>query len=613
MRTFIGDQPDGERTWQMFVALGDYMARSGKIDDAADAYLAGIDVQDPDVRQADSAAAAAFFNAGRYAESMAHFEAVFEADPVRQTAMRITECAIRMSDFDTAQQWIDEIVDRGWQSSTTELLQANLCERQADALLAAGQEQEATAKFEAQRAAIERAKTLGPAEPLPHIVEATSLLAQYRRTRENARLDEALESLATAARARASSPQIMTIRAEVLKEKGDIDGAIGELERRLELHPTDGATRRQLVQLCMATGRTTRAAEFALEAVDAYPLIPDWHKQLGDVHFARREYDQAIDAYMGAHELRPDDEGILTNLVALMLMQPRSEFGRIINGQNGLLDGRDEMVDESPYLQSAIAVVLCSVGQQEDGLKKLGNAYLLCIEQIEEDPGNLPVLKSWFDNLALIYGPKMSEGEAFVRGLVDHELDVHSSYWLGRAWQRVGSTNGLERASAIFQSALAETDDPGLQESIHRDLGAVRYMRGDCAGAAKSFEEVAALSPGDAGARNNLAYLYATCLDDAQAALPHAEHAVRIAPKNAEFLDTLGTVHLLLDNLDDAETHLRASIEQTATANNHLHLARVLAKTGKRDQAITYLRRASDLNPDPETAREIRDMLDDIQ
>ena len=135
----------------------------------------------------------------------------------------------------------------------------------------------------------------------------------------------------------------------------------------------------------------------------------------------------------------------------------------------------------------------------------------------------------------------------------------------------------------------------------------------DFDGAIAALEASVSFDADDAAALNNLAYLTADIRNDPHKALPHAQRAVELRPADEFILDTLGWVHFKLGQFEEAEEYLRRSIERLPLADNHVHLAAVLAATGYLDRARTYLRRATELNPGPSTQTEIDRLAEELR
>jgi len=141
------------------------------------------------------------------------------------------------------------------------------------------------------------------------------------------------------------------------------------------------------------------------------------------------------------------------------------------------------------------------------------------------------------------------------------------------------------------------------------DVGNLRYLSGDCAGAVEAFEKSASMGPPNPQTLNNLAFLCADCLGDANRSLPHIERALSISPNTPEYLDTYGFVLWKAGRLPQSEEMLLRSLRLRPTALANYHLAEVLAARGNAAQARTAIQRARTLDP----SEKIRTDLDALE
>jgi tetratricopeptide (TPR) repeat protein len=138
--------------------------------------------------------------------------------------------------------------------------------------------------------------------------------------------------------------------------------------------------------------------------------------------------------------------------------------------------------------------------------------------------------------------------------------------------------------------------DPKSQE-IKRQAGLVARQRKDFGEAEKIFQPLADSAPGDAWLRSQLALVLAEQKDEAKQrrALELAELSVRLSPKDATALATLGTVYYRLKRLDDAEKLLQAVVSSgKGTSDTAYFLALVKADRGKAAEATPLLKTALD-------------------
>ncbi len=153
--------------------------------------------------------------------------------------------------------------------------------------------------------------------------------------------------------------------------------------------------------------------------------------------------------------------------------------------------------------------------------------------------------------------------------------------------------------------------DEALNEAPPEMIGVVQLQREKLLADTGRIEEAIAgyqavtSPPGLAAvAGNELAWLYVTKRNDADAALPIAEQAVKLSPNDPKILDTLGWVLYVKGENDKALELLekaRAALPGNPTLRYHLGLA--LLKTGRKDQAKAELQEALAISRDfPEAA-----------
>ncbi|MCH6551393.1 MAG: tetratricopeptide repeat protein [Planctomycetes bacterium] len=271
-----------------------------------------------------------------------------------------------------------------------------------------------------------------------------------------------------------------------------------------------------------------------------------------------------------------------------------------------------ETLDDEPILRSVYARALDAVGRRDDALQQMALAYHEHHDQIAQGSAGHASLRTWYRTLQGFFGPVAVE--QFVMELCEQKPDLPDLRWLAGVWAEQGA-DGISRAIELQRGAVEQgpEDDDQLRADLYLDLGNFLLLAQDIDGAIAAFEASVGFDADDAGALNNLAYLTTEIRDDPQKALPYAQRAVELKPDDAAILDTLGWVHFKLGNLSEAQEYLRRSIERLPLADNHVHLAAVLAATGYLDRARTYLRRATELNPGPSAQTEIDRLAEELR
>lgn len=193
------------------------------------------------------------------------------------------------------------------------------------------------------------------------------------------------------------------------------------------------------------------------------------------------------------------------------------------------------------------------------------------------------------------------------------------------------------KATQVFRRGFDETSSPLLATRLHHSLllagqrdratqfeaevnekqpknalfpaylGDWHQHEGRLDAAEQAYRRAIALNPEDPRLLNNLAYvLMATKPDEAQALI---EQALRMAPGQAEFLDTLAAIHA-----QAGRTELAISFQQQAVgAAPDLHalrlqLARYLVKAQRKDAASAELRTLGQVKTSPALRKEIQQL-----
>ena len=242
-------------------------------------------------------------------------------------------------------------------------------------------------------------------------------------------------------------------------------------------------------------------------------------------------------------------------------------------------------------------------------------AYDEHMAMIEREPATRVALVTWYRSLQVVFaGKQATELEQFVREATGGEPDALALQWIARSWVVLNPDDGVHRAIELSREALDKypDEDVSLRVQLFLDLGQFEVETAQYPAAVKSFENAIAIEPRQPLALNNAAYLYAEKLGDPARAIQLAERAVEMRPNDPYILDTLGWACFKAGRYDDAENSLRRAIAAEPSADNHLHLAFVLARTDRRQKAEIYLRRAAELRPGEETLNEILRLAEEI-
>jgi serine/threonine protein kinase/Flp pilus assembly protein TadD len=112
-------------------------------------------------------------------------------------------------------------------------------------------------------------------------------------------------------------------RALILRQKGDLLGAIQELERARQLEPESEDVRFLLASNYDKNGKIEDAEKLLKETIQQHPASWLSRDQLGQIYFSHARYDEAERYFREAADLAPDDPMAWVNLGAINLVHGR--------------------------------------------------------------------------------------------------------------------------------------------------------------------------------------------------------------------------------------------------------------------------------------------------
>ena len=171
-----------------------------------------------------------------------------------------------------------------------------------------------------------------------------------------------------------------------------------------------------------------------------------------------------------------------------------------------------------------------------------------------------------------------------------------------RAWVRYQAKQYPE-AAAEYEALLKKYND--RQQSEVRDilrssrlaLSNIAMEQGDFAQGVEWLEQVLDEYPEDAGALNDLGYLWADKGVHLQRALRMTQKAVELEPKSHAYRDSLGWAYYRVGRYDDAVRELTIATTDNEDASDGVlldHLGDALNKQGKREEALKAWQRAAE-------------------
>jgi tetratricopeptide (TPR) repeat protein len=356
-------------------------------------------------------------------------------------------------------------------------------------------------------------------------------------------------------------PAAHTALGVALHDTGDLDGAIDEHRRAIQLDPKYAMAHSNLGNALKAKGDLDGAIAEYRQAIQLDPKYARGHYNLGLALQAKGDLDGAIAEYRRAIQLDPTDAVPHTNLgVALrdrgdldgaiaefrlgIQLDPKDATAHTNLGnalkEKGDVEGAIAEHRQAIQLEPKLAMAHSDLGLDLLDKQDLEGAVTECRRAIELDPK----YARGHNNLG-----SALQAKGDLDGAIDEcrqaiKLDLtfaaaHNN--LGVALKDKGDVDG-----AIAEFRLAIRWDP-KDALAHNNLGVALQAKGDLDDAITEYRRAITLDPKDTDAHNNLAWVLATCADprwrDPRQAVTLAQKAVELAPKVGGYYTTLGVAH----------------------------------------------------------------------
>ncbi len=481
---------------------------------------------------------------------------------------------------------------------------------------------------------LERVAAAYPAASLPQI----SLFAAFMRTKDYAR---ALAAAERVKKTEPSEPIGELLTAAVYMSQGKLQAGREALLRAREIRRGDMVSNETLAKLALAAGRPDKARSYFNDILDANPASSKTYIALAELE-AKTGHAAKAEAVLlrGAQAVASDPE----IMVALGRLQLR--FGESAKA----LASATEALKRFPQNPALLEIA----GDAQLALGEVGDALSIFKKLVDVAPdlasGHLGLARTYLaqftpDNpqwpavneatQAVSLAPEDTAAKlVLARALALHGRFAQASDFM-RELQRLKPQDAevLEIAAIIAdgqglsaEAAAANARAAAIREGAARRRRAEQQLRqGDTDQAAKSltdwldshpedsetrkalaeiwvnaghlaearaqYLQLVTQEPKDPIVQNNLAWVL-TRLGRWEEALPHARSAAELEPSSVEFLDTLGLILLQTGKSAEAVGTLETAWNKAADRPDiGFHFSRALAAAGRREEALSMLRR----------------------
>jgi tetratricopeptide (TPR) repeat protein len=418
------------------------------------------------------------------------------------------------------------------------------------------------------------------------------------------------------------------LAATFLLEKGDVSKALTELQAVVAHSPNNPVAQYELGRVHAARGEWEQARQRFQKAIDLRSDYVVARLALAQLQLRRGDFDAAL---KGSEEVLAIDHGStaarLIASTALMGQKKFAESRQLLDSmlqanpsapdvlfQLGLVNLADKKYKEaedafrrSYELNPANSRGLMGVVETEMAQNHPDKAMQLLQTEAAKAPnrmdlvvalGNIAIRAGQYD-LAVSYFQKVAA--SLPKGSKT-QGELFSR--IGEAYRRKGD---LTNSIVALQKAREIVPENGVVLST---LALVLEAAQRWSEARQVYEVVLKLDPNNAVALNNLAYLLTEHGGDLDDALTKAQRAKQLLPDLTEVSDTLGWIYLkknLTDNAIDIFKELVIKVPSSAIFRYHLGMA--YSQKGDKTRALKELQDALKFNPTKEDRDRIQQLI----
>jgi tetratricopeptide (TPR) repeat protein/serine/threonine protein kinase len=483
---------------------------------------------------------------------------------------------------------------------------------------------------------IDRLKA-GPTIAIP-LAAALDHWASVRRHQEP---DAGWERLTAIARSIDPDPLRDRLRATRGKTVFEIRDEMFRLAESIDIRAHHPTTLNQLALRLVEAEHSESGLRVLRKAQSAYPGDFWLNFSLGRALADQKDYEGAIRFYTAAVSIRPHATAALNNLGNALTDQgkvddaiaafrkaieidPKFTFGYVnlgsALGRQGKLEDAIVASRKAIEIDSKSARAYSNLGNALRKQRKLDEAIAALHKAIELDPASA----SAYYNLGSVLAEQRKVGEAVAAYRKAIELDPNvAAYHVSLGARLCDDLKEYDKAIECFRKAIeldpknawaynnlgvALRGQKNLDEAIvnfrkaieldprhpyaHGSLANALERRGKFEEAIAAYEKAVAIDPKSTWPLNAFAWLLATCRDakfrDPARAATLAKEAVELAPRNPNYLNTLGIAEYRAGNWQAAVEALTKSVslrDAGVEASDWFFLAMAHWRLGNKDEA----------------------------
>ncbi len=365
------------------------------------------------------------------------------------------------------------------------------------------------------------------------------------------------------------NPQLYEIRGGYYLSNGKSNEGIADLQRAVSLNPSLAALRLTLMRELVYRDRAAEALSLGEEALKARGNDVQLALDMADVFFESRQHTFAARFYRAAWDLNKTPALTQRYLDSLLSSEPPN-----LTEAEKVFKETGPDVERSLDLRLARARLQWRRGRIDEARRDLkGSLDLIPVEQ-------LAGMMKWYNETTRIFArpaDRTRELDQFEREAGNPQSKAWFTLFRGMSMAEDSVTRS--QAAVVLKQVVSNVTLPQQKLLAYQQLAIAHYTASQYAEAADVMTRGIAEFPEDWELNNNLGYTLAFHLNRAKDALPIAEKSAALRPNNLDSLDTLGTVHLMLGDLEKAESFLRQAVQSSGSSSGQTSALIHLCKT----------------------------------
>ena len=407
--------------------------------------------------------------------------------------------------------------------------------------------------------------------PQVAVLNASTLMHQGKN-------DEAFNLLQTAAKNNPDNADVHTLLGFAAAQKGNLDLAEKSYREAVQRDPRNLNAERGLAEIANSKGDKAQLRDIATHTMQYFPMLPEPYIWRGTAEANDKQYDQAAADFQQALKLNPKQATALAELGQVRLRQ-----GKIAEGKAML----EQAVENDPSSEALNVLVAMDLQAKQPAA---------AINRIQQQISRGKPNAGLYDELSTAQMLTHDLNGAMDSSKKAMDLDPNDL---------IARRNFTQAAMAQGQIAPAMNMWEGYVASHPRDpqgptmLGLLYEAAGDSGNAIKSYQKSLSLNPNQPPVENNLAFLMVEANANLDVALSLAQQAHAGMPDSPDTTDTLAWVYYK-KGIYGSALDLLQQAAKAAPDNPSIqyHLGMTLSRMNNKPEAVTHLKRATQLGPD---------------